>query len=204
MMTPTGSAEKESVKTCRVRKVLRVVLLLACALPFSCRQSYTPKPHAYFRIDFPEREYRMYDGICPFTFEYPVYGTLAPVSEPCLLNVNFPKYRGTLHLTYIEINNNFDLIMEDNFKIIYSRVAQKADAVDDYKIDRPERSMYGRIYDIEGNAASAVQFFVTDSVKHYLRGSLYFSTRPNYDSLAPVVNFFRKDIIHLLETIQWK
>ncbi len=175
---------------------------------FSCGQSYAPKPHAYFRIDFPEKEYRLYDNSCPFTFEYPVYGTVVPdtrpTSEPCRFDIRFPEYKSTIYLTYHEIDRNFDVLIEDNRTMIYKKIAQKADAVNPREYADPEHGVYGTIYDIKGNAASAVQFFVTDSVKNYLRGSLYFYTRPNQDSLAPAVSFFREDIIHLMESIRWK
>ena len=183
-------------------------LLLVTTWLFSCRQNYVPKPHAYYSIDFPNKEYQLYDSICPFMFEYPVYGTLVPdtrpTSEPCWFNIIFPEYRGTIHLTYKEINNNFDRFIEDNWNMIFKKIAQKADAVNEYQCGNLESKVYGTIYDIKGNAASPVQFFVTDSVKNFLRGSLYFYTRPNQDSLAPVVAFFREDIIHMIRSTKWK
>ena len=182
-----------------------LLLVVGC---FSCRQNYTPKPHTYYRIDFPDKEYRLYDSICPFTFEYPVYGTLLSddrlTSEPCWLNIIFPKYKGIIHLTYKEINSDFDVFIEDNWNMIYSKIAQKADAVNEYPHDNSEMKIFGTLFDIKGNAASAVQFFVTDSVKNFLRGSLYFSAIPNYDSLAPAITFFREDINHLMNSIRWK
>ena len=180
-----------------------VILLLV-----SCGQNYVPKPNSYYRIDFPDKEYQRYDSICPFTFEYPVYGKLAAesnrYSEPCWMNINFPKYKGTIHLTYLEIDDNFDQFIEDNWTIIYKRLIQRADAVNERAYENHELNVYGIMYDIRGNAASSVQFFLTDSVKNFMRGSLYFTVRPNADSLAPVVSFFREDIIHLVESIEWK
>jgi len=182
--------------------------LLLLVMLFSCQPNYVPKPHAYYRIDFPEREYRLYDSVCPFTFEYPVYGRLAPdnrpTSEPCWFNIIFPGYKGTIHLTYKEIDHNFDRIIEGERTLLFKGAAPKADAIDEHPHVNHERNVYGMIYDIKGNAAFSVQFFVTDSVKNFLRGSLYFSTKPNQDSLAPVITFFREDIIHLMKTIQWK
>ena len=197
-------------ETCRVWKTQQVVLLLVNVLLFSCQPNYTPKPHAYYRIDFPEKEYRLYESNCPFTFEYPVYGTLVPdtrpTSEPCWMNIEFPKYKGTIYLTYwvIDSNNTFDRYINDDWNMIYKKIAQKADAVDERLIIRPETNVYGLMYEIGGNAASQVQFFVTDSVRNWLRGSLYFYARPNHDSLAPVVSFFREDIITLMESVRWK
>ena len=196
--------------------LLLLILNSSFLILTSCQQNYTPKPHSYFRIDFPEKEYRLLDTIYPFTFEYPVYGALVErtaivkneetkSSDPIWLNINFPKYKGTIHLTYLEIDNNFDSFIEENWKIIYKKIAQRADAVDDERVYiDPEQNIYGTLYDISGDAASAVQFFLTDSVKHFLRGSLYFSVKPNQDSLAPAINFFREDIIHLIESVRWK
>ncbi len=188
----------------------RIILLSwsAMILLFSCQQTYTPKPHAYFRIDFPEKEYRSYESACPFMFDYPVYGTVAPdnrpTSEPCWFNIQFPGYKGTIYLTYRKITGNFDEFTEDNWKIIYNKIAQKADAVDPHDYADFGRKVYGTIYDIKGNAASPIQFFVTDSIENFLRGSLYFAVKPNQDSLAPVISFFREDIVCLMESVRWK
>ena len=176
---------------------------------FSCQQTYTPKPSTYYRIDFPEKEYQLYDSICPFTFEYPVYGMVThlipPSSDSCWLNIFFPRYKGTIHLTYRKIDNDFDQLIENEWDIVYKKIAQRADAVEPRLIcDNPEENIFGVMYDIGGNAASQVLFFVTDSVRHWLRGSLYFYARPNRDSLAPVVSFFREDIMLLMESVRWK
>jgi gliding motility-associated lipoprotein GldD len=173
-----------------------------------CRQNETPKPHAYFRISFPEKEYVGYESECPFVFEYPVYGqsvaTANHAGEPCLFNLVFPQYKGIIHLTYKRINKNFAILLDDDWTFVYKKIAQKADAIDLRQYEDPSNKVYATIYDIKGNAASPVQFYLTDSVRHFLRGSLYFNTRPNYDSLAPVIHFFRKDIVHLIETFRWK
>jgi len=182
--------------------------LLLGAFFFSCQRSYSPKPHSYFRIDFPDKEYRLFDSTCPFIFEYPVYGTIVndnrPRSGHCWMNIVFPQYRGTLHLTYHEINNNFDQVIEDDWRMVYSRLSLRADDIEDFAIIDHEENVFGIMYHIKGNAASSVQFFLTDSVKHFLRGAFYFNVIPNYDSLAPAINFFRDDVLHLTQTLKWK
>jgi len=80
----------------------------------------------------------------------------------------------------------------------------KADAINEISFSKPENKVYGILYDLKGNTATAVQFFLTDSLKHFLRGSLYFSAEPNSDSLAPVIEFFRDDIVHMIETLNWE
>ncbi len=188
-------------------KLTAGAIVIVALLLLSCEQSYTPKPHAYYRIDFPEKEYQLFDVADKFSFESPVYGKITNLKDGqdgCWLNIQFPKYKGTIHLTYLPIDNNFDIMLEDNWNFIFKKIAQKADGVDPHAYSNPERNVYGIAYDIRGNAASPVQFFVTDSVKNFLRGSLYFATKPNQDSLAPVIAFFREDIALLMESLEWK
>jgi gliding motility-associated lipoprotein GldD len=183
-------------------------MLAVVAVSVSCRQNEFPKPHSYFRISFPEKEYTTYSGNCPFVFEYPVYGKITPLpnhtDEPCLFNITFPAYKGTLHLTYKEINHNLDTLLNDDWTFVFKKIAQKADAIDPHNYADHAGKVYATIYDIKGNAASPINFYVTDSVRHFLRGSFYFTTQPNYDSLAPAIQFFRKDVIHLVENFKWK
>jgi gliding motility-associated lipoprotein GldD len=174
-----------------------------------CKQNYTPKPRGYHRLDLPQKEYAVYDSACPFVFEYPIYGQLKE-SDPykgryCWFNLSFPKQNAKIHLTYKEIQTHDDLIRytEDVRKIAYKHTI-KANAIEENIYQDTTTQKFGIIYDIKGNAASHVNFFVTDSIAHFLSGSLYFGTTPNYDSLAPAIGFFRKDIVHLIESLHWK
>jgi hypothetical protein len=45
---------------------------------------------------------------------------------------------------------------------------------------------------------------LTDSTRNFLRGALYFETEPNKDSLAPVIDFFKKDMDQIINTLKWK
>ena len=67
----------------------------------------------------------------------------------------------------------------------------------------PDKKVYGIWFPLEGSVASPYQFFVTDSVEHYMRGSLYFNTSPNPDSMAPVIEFVKEDLEKMLETFEW-
>jgi gliding motility-associated lipoprotein GldD len=172
-----------------------------------CRRKYTPKPRGYFRIDLPDKEYQLYNDSCPYTFEYPTYGTIVPdndyLSEPCWINIEFPQFMGKIHISYKTVSDNINVLLEDSHTLAYKHTI-KAQAINETLFLNEEDKVYGVMYDISGDAASAVQFFVTDSVTHYLRGSLYFNIQPNSDSLAPVIEFFQKDMIHLIESIRWK
>ena len=188
-------------------KNLVYILLILFYLSYGCSSNETPKPRGFFRIDFPEKKYQVFDSVCPYTFEYPVYGRIVKDmdknAEPCFLNIDFPQYKGKIHLSYKDVNHNVATFIEDSHTLSYKHTI-KADAIDEDPILDKRRKVYGLLYDIQGNAASSVQFYVTDSVRHFLRGSLYFSVVPNKDSLAPAITFFREDILHLIATLKWK
>jgi gliding motility-associated lipoprotein GldD len=172
-----------------------------------CKHHYTPKPAGYLRIDFPEKAYQIYNSSCPYTFEYPLYGKIVPdtsrIAEPCWVNIEFPQFAGKIHISYKPVKNNVNTYIEDCRTLAYKHTV-KADAIRETLYTDDERKVYGLLYEIKGDAASNIQFYLTDSTRHFLRGSLYFNVKPNADSLAPVIDFFREDIMHLIETVEWK
>lgn len=192
--------------------LLSCLLLLAVFSLASCGGddddgAIAPKPRAYYRLHFPEKKYVRYDSTCPFTCEIPAYAQMHhdafPGAEPCWLNLDFPSFHGTLHLSYKEANGNFDTLLENTYDLAYKHQI-KASGIREQLIDRPDAKVYGLLYDIGGNAASSIQFFLIDSTKHFIRGALYFEAVPNTDSIKPVVEYIRKDIYHLIETFAWK
>lgn len=199
-----------------MRTLKNSLLVIILAVTFSasgCRKGSVPRPVGYFRIDLPKRDYVLFDGNkekktdLPFSFEYPVYGKLSYAEgdkkEPGWMNIEFPFYKAKIYLTYKKINNNFDGLMEQTYKMNVKNHISKADAIKEQVISDNDKKVFGILYDLKGNTASAVQFYVTDSIKHYLRGSLYFAAEPDADSLKPVIDFFRGDIVHLIETLKW-
>lgn len=184
-----------------------VLLIMAILFLYACNESYTPRPRGYFRIDLPEHEYRSFDSTFPYTFEYPVYSNLSPdpfsPDQPYWLNINFPRFQGRIHLSYKEVNGNLAEYLEDSRQFVMKHIP-KASAINDSLLYDPENDIYGLIYQIEGmGAASPCQFFITDSIDHFVRGALYFEVSPNNDSLSPVIDFIRHDIEHLLGSFRW-
>jgi gliding motility-associated lipoprotein GldD len=175
-------------------------------LLISCGGEYYPKPRTYPRINFPEKNYVKYDT-SRFSFEVPVYSIVEPDtgdnSAPFWLNVHFQPLNASLHLSYKSFSTNKELndLTEDARSFVYKH-AVKAQEIKETLIYREK--LYGIFYEIEGNTASALQFYVSDSIKHYMRGSLYFNAPPNRDSLDPAIDFLKEDIIHMLNTLQWK
>jgi len=187
------------------------LFFLPAFLFLSCNNNdYSPKPRSYFRIALPEKRYRLLDSIYPYTFEYPVYAKIEQdenaKNEPNWINLEFPAYKGTLHISYKTVKSDSSLYryFEDSRNFANKHIA-KANDIEPIPISNDKNSVYGLVYDISGvGVASTYQFCVTDSVKHFMRGALYFNIAPNNDSLMPVIDFIKKDIDHLISTLKWK
>ncbi len=188
--------------------MLLLLLLLSSFMLSSCDEEFTPKPRGYFRIELPKKDYHQYaPPDCPFSFEIPAYAQMVrdtdASAEPCWMDIRFPKFNGTIYVSYKEVKNNLRQYMEDSRTLALKHMP-KASGIDEQEINVPENKVYGTLYDMKGNAASPIQFFITDSSSHFLRGSLYFYSVPNPDSIAPVLNYISKDIDHILATFKWK
>jgi len=176
-------------------------------LGMACDRSYTPKPTGYVRIDYPEKTYRLYDDQEFYQFEIPTYAVVkidnGRDAEAGWVNLEIPSLNGTIHLSYKPVKDNLIDYITDSRDLVYKHTV-KAQGIEDTPFIHSEEKRFGMIYDLKGDVASAVQFFVTDSTNHFLRGSLYLNCRPNRDSLRPVIEFLREDIIHMIETTSWK
>lgn len=181
---------------------LALVLLLA-----ACNRGYTPKPAGYLRIDYPKKAYKLYDAQPFLSFEIPTYAYVerdnSPGADPGWFNVVIPDLNGKIHLSYKPVHDNLGEYISDSRTLAYKH-SVKAEGIEESPFIERDQRRFGMVYDLDGDVASAVQFFITDSTRHFLRGSLYFNAPPNRDSLNPVINFLREDIIHMIETTQWK
>jgi len=180
----------------------------------SCNSDYTVgKKRGYFRIDFPEKKYREFDQTgYPYSFEYPVYSSIvrdttffeSTPENPWWINIDFPQFAARVHMSYKEIGRNkFDSLVNDAFKLSYKQHTYKASAIEDSAMETPNH-VHGMYFTLAGNTATANQFFLTDSTRHFLRGALYFAATPNEDSIGIVNDFLKKDLLHLINTLKWK
>jgi gliding motility-associated lipoprotein GldD len=193
-------------------EIAMIIVFLGAS--FGCRHIFVPKPRGHFRIDLPAHQYMLFNEkgerqkTLPLSFEYPVYGNLTfheeHGSDPGWFNIEFPYYKAKIYLTYKDVHNDLDSLLDQSYDLNVKYHVSKADAIKEQVISNEDNKVFGILYDLKGNTASAVEFYVTDSLSHYLRGSLYFASEPNADSLAPVIDFFRGDIMHLIETLKWK
>lgn len=183
-------------------RFLVVFLVLLC---FGCEEHYTPKPKGYFRIALPEKNYTTFASPCAFKVELPKYSQVEMISEAtdsCWFNVVFPRHNARVHCTYLRFEGSVTPLVEDAYNFAFKHEV-KANAIKRNAYQNSDANVYGMIYDLTGNVASPLQFYVTDSAQHFIRGSLYFEHIPNADSLAPVVDFLRQDVLHFMETLTW-
>lgn len=191
-------------------KLIKLFALVSVML--SCNSEFTAKEKGYFKISFPDKKYQKFERVgYPYTFEYPTYASITKDSSffgeatenPWWININFPEFRGTIHLSYKEIGKNkLDKLISDAFEMT-NKHNVKAFEIRDSLIHTPN-NIYGMYFNVGGNVATANQFFLTDSVKHFFRGALYFDATPNTDSLQIVNTFLEKDIKHLIQTFKWQ
>lgn len=174
----------------------------------SCEPDYTPKPRGYMRIDLPEKAYRPIETDCPYSFETAVYSEYIPdtrvSSDSCWFDIYYPQFKAKLYFSYKPVRNNLAGYLEDSRELTNKHISVASD-INETLIIRDDAKVYGMLYTVEGaQAASPLQFHLTDSTDHFLRGALYFNVTPNNDSLAPVIDFLKQDVLHLIETLGWK
>jgi len=196
-----------------LNRILRLLIINGSLFIFlaACNSDYTPRPRGYFRIDFPAHAYQLFNRPeFPYSFEYPVYGQVIrdttyfgdKPENPFWINVDFPRFHARIYISYKQVNGNFDKLREDAYKMTYKHT-YKASSIEDSLISTP-LGVHGIFFNVGGNAATAKQFFVSDSIRHFLRGALYFDTTPNSDSLAIVNTFLQTDMYRLINTLRWK
>lgn len=176
-----------------------VLILGVCFI--SCKNETLPKPKAMLRLDYGEALYDTLHTDCPFSFEKNTKSFLKK-EKNCSMDIEYPAMKATVYLTYRAIDNNLDMLLRDAQKLTYEHVIKASNIIEQPYIN-PESRVFGMFYEVDGNAASQSQFYVTDSVKHFLTGSIYFKVKPNFDSIQPAANYLKNDIRHIMETIVW-
>jgi gliding motility-associated lipoprotein GldD len=192
----------------RFNTILSLLIIITLS---TCKEDVVPKPQAQLRLSYPEASYKTTRSGLPFNFDLNTFSDSLQVtalrndSTSFGLNIVYPKLKGTIYLTYKPVSNDSVLrryfIDAQNFTQEHTRIA---DEIAEQPYENKERKVYGMFYEVGGNAASQSQFYVTDSVNHFLTGSLYFYAKPNYDSILPAAHYLKKDIKKIMETITWK
>ncbi len=192
--------------------IVSIIILSACG----GTPEYSPKPRCFPRVEFPEKSYMDFSApYCDLTFEFPEYGRIEKDEKffeedapgDCWFDVVLPEFNGKIHCSYAPIDNStenysYEKYVSDAFKLAEQH-SSRADYIDTYPYNKSS-DMQGMIFNIEGAAASPFQFYMTDSVNHFLRGSVYFNTQAQPDSLMPVIEFVKADAVHMMNTLSWE
>jgi gliding motility-associated lipoprotein GldD len=192
----------------------KLFLLVLVILALGCKEKFTPKPRGFFRISFPEKKYQPIENQFPYQFNIPQYVQVVPdyqnPGQLWWINLEVPENKAEVHISYYSLQNNtkparemLAEFMEESRELAYKH-SVKANAIEERIFVNPEDNVFGTVYRIEGNAASPIQFFLTDSTRHFLRGALYIRATPDIDSLKPVIEFLERDVVQIIETTKWK
>lgn len=179
-----------------------VVLLLLGG----CADDPLPKPRGWFRIDLPAQTYTVWNEGAPFTAEIPTYARLTARSsgtDAQWFDLRFKQQRATVHMTWSAVNDQLPQLIEDAH-IFKAKHEAKAAKIRSGRLLRDSVRVFGTLFDVEGNVASPMVFYLTDSTDNFIYGALYFDARPNADSLAPVTERLREDVRHFASTLAWQ
>ncbi|KQB37973.1 gliding motility lipoprotein GldD [Flavobacterium sp. L1I52] len=189
---------------CVDKKKILVQSVVVCFIVLfsACKKEVLPKPAAYLRLDYPMAQYAHFENSCPFAFDINAKAIIKGEKD-CGFTISYPKMKATIYLTYKPVNNNLNKLLRDAQKLTFEHVI-KADDILEQPYLNPEKKVYGMFYQVDGNAATNSQFYLTDSTRHFLTGSVYFYAKPNFDSIMPAASYIKNDMQHLMETLSWK
>lgn len=184
------------------KKTIPIIIILLVLTFAGCKDDVLPKPAGFLRLDYPEAKYVGFENTCPFSFQMNEEASIKGEKE-CGFAITYPKMKATIYLTYKPVNNNIEKLLKDAQKLTYEHVI-KADDILEQPYLNPQKKVYGMFYQVNGNAATNSQFYVTDSIKHFITGSVYFYAKPNFDSIMPAASYIKNDMQRLMETLKWK
>lgn len=181
-----------------------IVCILGCFLLFSCKDEQLPKPRAFLSLEYPAAEYTAYSPECFSRLEANRISQIKPArgGGDCWFNIEYPLLDATIFITYQQVHNNLDSLLMDAQRLPLQHTI-KADFIEGDIYANDANNTYGMFYEVAGNAASQAQFYLTDSINHFITGSLYFNHKPNFDSIMPAAAYLKTDMKHLMETLQW-
>ena len=183
------------------RKYYLLTLLVLSAF-MSCGEDPVPKPKAMLRLDYPVQAYRSMQSDCPFAFDY--NGMADPdMQGGCNMVLDYKPMKGSIYLTYKPVEGNLRELLADAQKLSYEHVVKADNILEQPYVNQQDR-VFGMFYEVKGDAASQSQFYVTDSLNHFVTGSLYFYAKPNYDSIFPAAIYLQKDIRRIMESLRWQ
>ena len=179
-----------------------LIQFILFALIFSCNSKpIIPKPKSMLNLKFTNPSYIIKKSKCPYSIKINKSSNFVSQNK-CNDRIIYSNLKGTIYLSYRRINNNFDSLISDAYNMPLKHIGKAFGIPEKVFINRRNKT-YGSLFQIVGDAASQVQFFLTDSLNHFIFGALYFYKKPNYDSVMPAVNYIGNDISKLMESLKW-
>lgn len=183
-------------------KLKYVLSICIIYLLIACKSDVLPKPSSQLRLDYDVPKYQMFDQKTPYNLEINKQAELASKGNGNY-EIHYPKMKATLYISYKQVAGNIGGLLRDAQNLTYKHVV-KADDITEQPFINKRDKVYGMFYDVNGNAATNAQFYVTDSSKHFVTCSVYFYAKPNFDSILPAVDYLKKDMRHAIESFKWK
>lgn len=181
---------------------ITVLIFITIFSFIACKEDATPKPSAQLRLEYKTPVYIPLESICDFGFDYNSESNLT-IKEGCNLVLDYPKMKASVYISYKSINENIETLLRDAQKLTYEHVIKADDIIEQPFVNSKDK-VFGMFYQVGGNAATNAQFYVTDSTKHFLTGSMYFYAKPNFDSIFPAAHYLKNDMQLIMETLYWK
>lgn len=171
----------------------------------SCNDKPMAKPRGHVRLEYPQAHYKKWEASnTPYSFEYNTFAEIKHNPKRAFwYTIEYKKMNATVYLSYFPVQNNLKSLLKDSEELLDTHTI-KANSAKDSQFSNPEKKVYGLITRLGGETASNIQFHFTDSIQHFLSGSLYFHTHPKPDSLKPAIDYISKDIRYLAESLHWK
>lgn len=179
-----------------------LISLLGLITINACKEEVLPKPKAQLRLEYPDPVYEAINSDCPYIFDKSS-STEVAINSKCWVNIDYPQLKASINMTYRPVENNLKELLVEAEKLTFNHTI-KADGISSAPYVNKEKNVYGSIFEVTGNAASPIQFHVTDSTRHFITGAVYFNVQPNYDSIKPAISYLQQDIIRMIESMEWK
>jgi len=181
---------------------IRLIFSLFCLSLLSCGDEKMPKPTGQLSLEYPPAKYMKFSNSCGFDFDKNELAEVKATSN-CGLEIHYPKMKATVYLTYKPVQSNLDKLLTDAQKLTYEH-AIKANDIAEQPYINLDNKVYGMFYQVGGNAATNAQFYATDSTKNFVTASMYFYSKPNFDSILPAADYIKNDMRKIIESIKWK
>ena len=188
------------------RSYYKIALTFSAIFFMSCSDnSEVVKPIGQVRLEYPKSKFIDFKENAPYTFKYSDFATIKKGKEKDWFNVHYPTMKANIYLTYFPVQSHEDLVIKikESEKFVQEQTV-KASFISPQTFEFKENKVYGTMYELGGQSAINLQFHATDSLNHFISGSVYFSSEPKPDSLAPAIDYIKNDVQKLIETLAWR